>query len=186
MSCVLLSCALLSLHRWTHMKPHAIWVDEITRAIVSIKKINKNHVKTKPFWKYSFLKQILHKFWFLVTMCINEEYWSEHFFKKFRIPRFIMPWSVRRVFSRKQMFIHHTCIRGRINYKKIVFHLKLVCFFYLNDFWFFLIILNITFYTQKKKRKKKKQKCKSTQLDILRGSINKNSNNKKCCSICIS
>lgn len=60
-------------------------------------------------------------------------------FKKLRIPNFVMRWSVRTYFSREDIYIQHTCIRGRFD-KKMKSH-----YIFLNDFWFSLIILNIAF-----------------------------------------
>ena len=63
----------------THMTSHAIWVDEITDIMVSIKR----SIEAKTFWKNSFLKLILHNFSFSVIMYIyiNTEYWPEYSFK---------------------------------------------------------------------------------------------------------
>ena len=63
----------------THMTSHAIWVDEITDIMVSIKR----SIKAKTFWKNSFLKSILYNLSFPVTKCIyiNTEYWPEYSFK---------------------------------------------------------------------------------------------------------
>ena len=48
------------------MTSNAIWVDEITGAIKSIKKVNKNLNILKKY----FFKKILHNFSFLVNMYI--------------------------------------------------------------------------------------------------------------------
>ena len=54
----------------TNMKSHSIWVDESTRVIISIKKLNKNFkILKKKIFEINFT--------FPITMCIriNTEYW---------------------------------------------------------------------------------------------------------------
>ena len=61
----------------THMTSHAIWIDEISGVMISIKKITKN---LKHFGKIVFFKEVLRNFLFPVTICvyIDIEYWPEH------------------------------------------------------------------------------------------------------------